>query len=277
MPKRPSLICWENLPETLHIANYSNLVEKAATVYVTEDLVGDQVDILIDEDNKIAFRVNGVARGEDYRFWSSYFKKTYDLNHLHAHIDFKPVVIRMTGVRNPLFLKAWAIAHWDRFNEESRYVPWESLEQLCRVLRVDKMPQILAGRPDMKKYDELARIPVVGSPKIGLLLIPDIRPIRYIKRPNEAITPSQDKSHTERNVSLAKNLAKEFSQLALDPITLIENSIGSAEKACEHVKKSNQYLFFEYVNRCISEAGISEQEGNELLEKALMERAQHLL
>jgi len=274
MSKSIELRCWENLPEVLRIADNTGLVEKAPYVYVTEDLVGDNVDIIVGD--KLSIRVNGQARGEDYKYWSKFFKETYDVAHMKATLDFKPAVIRMIGVREPKFLKVWAAAHWDNMKEETRYVPWESLDRLCRLLRLDKMPQLFKGKADIRKFRELTRIPIIGTEKRGIFIIPGTRPIRYISRTNEVTSPGAVPG-VARNEQLAKNLAMEVSRIALDPVTILQNGLKTIEDTCKHVHQAKEYLLLEYANRCAQEAGVSEAEGSKLIDNAIETRAKELL
>ncbi|MHA1961080.1 MAG: hypothetical protein ACW99U_12660 [Candidatus Thorarchaeota archaeon] len=275
---KESLACWKNLPKVLEIANHSDLIQQANVVCVTEDLIGDEVDILIDVNpKKMSFRVNGKASGEDYRSWVAFVKKNLDTAEILQLYDLPSGVIRMVGIRNPGFVKVWAVAHWDKHNEEARYVPWDNLDQLCKILRIPKMPQIMKGKPDPKKYQELAYANILGAPKQGLLLIPSERPVKYIRRRNETTTPKSVEESREKNMLLGKSLATEFSRIALDPVTIIDNNLSDVEETCSFVRQDSEYLFLDYVNRCVEEAGLTESEGNEILESALKKRAKLLI
>lgn len=281
---KQSTACWKAMKPVLEISNAEgySLVENSQSVSVTEDIIGDEVDLLIDETG-ISFRVNGEAKGEKYKFWKSFLSKKYDLDRARVNFPAPIGVIRLfgysSGSNEKVIAKVWAACHWDKNLEEARYVPWEMIRDLSVNCGLEPMPQLMVGVPDKGKYKELTHMNILGLPKRGLLLIPTERPVRYIRKRAEVVDGENSGSMipVKKNNREANKLSVEFASLAIDPKDIAILGFKTVQDGLESILRSKKYMMLEYASRCVNEAGMEEKESLEMLREALSERVRSLM
>jgi hypothetical protein len=272
------LAAYKNIPEYFDESNLRAYSDQARKIWVTEDIQGDTFDILLDQATRtVKFRLNGKGRDPELKRWKTIFEQNTGKEYLITTSPIPSCIIRTKVVKSPEFMKVLAIAIVD--DGEVRWVPFKMIEHFCNATNMSPMPTIFQGGVDYKQLGGLAHTPVLGVPRNGVLIIPDETPVKYIKL---SMNVDEDilRRKIEEDQTLMKNLVDEFCTLAFD-IADFKQAVHDERELETFIKttisKTNDStLLAEYKQRCLDEAGVSEQTSEGHLKESIILRSKKL-
>jgi hypothetical protein len=270
---------WKDIPKYTPMEEAE--ITESLSVVVTEDLVGDEIDVLIDVKNDyLGIKVNRKSSGETYKYWAKRFREVADIEHLRRFSPIPLGIIRLVGVEPEGWIKMLSLISCSAESGTSKFVNWEWMQEFSKVTQIGSLPEIYKGNARAEVIKKLLNVDkgFMGARRRGLFMI-TMNPVKYIR-----YAPNENKQHKPvKDLAVAHALAKEFSNIAVHEHMVMDAVKEKGVTSIDHMHTMAQIqaeedgIIGDYKARLKQQAGLEAGDVVQLLDSYLMERTTELM
>lgn len=266
------------MPKIGDIQEIEKYLGERIPVSVTESLDLPIFDIMFQRNKRFTYRLDGEQKSEKFRKYRERFLKSVDITAAKENMPIDNGIIRCFANDKPWFFRVFMVVISTNKDTETKCIPFKMIEQFCQQTTFSHMPTIYYGDFNKHLISTLVDKNILGVPKNGLLIIPDVTPTEYIKMDFEddlnTLKPKV------KDIIVAKNLCNEFAVITIND-GKINRDVQTEEELATFIRKSlaisvEDMVLDEYIDRCKKEAGVEQEESKKMLLDAAILRANNL-